>query len=411
MTVMVCGMVLLWCIAGIEYISFAADITCRKGAFSAEDNYVLAQFPPMVTDLCALHSVDARHVRGFLDNSHDCFNGINRSWDTLYHAQKIWEAAKLSPQTFWIMDNVCKQVIQRKSVVPCADRYNPEKEQENKLLLINRMPRVLKQLCECNPDEYSARCLIFMLCNGTQNLHNESLFIPQRSLSWHIEYHVGKKISQNAHKLSLSPETILQLVDEFKTVVFNGVSVPFYPYNKAVEEQQITALIKHFPAPLCECYMQEQQHQKQWCWNRLTCVAYMVSHDLVGNCTLERVCNMCIADRENSYKSDLAYAIRELTGYSKDVAGAMAQQFIDIFTNQRTQYQLLSTAVTNSDTLEQHTVPPSCPVCLEFFEGTRNKHFLPCIHVLCQSCFEGWQISCSEKKRKTTCPLCRQVAD
>jgi hypothetical protein len=351
MIVMVYGMILLCCIASIEYISFAADLRGRN-SFSAKDTAVLAQFPHMVTDLCALKSVDHGYVWNFFGTLHEFRNGKNNQSDVLYCIRHMCNDANLSPQTFLMVNDTCEKVLRREPVVLCVDRYNPEKEQENKWFLINRMPSVLKHLCERNPDEYYTRMLIFMTYAGTQNLCSKLLFMPQDDLNRHIEYVVGKKIGGTDHPLLLSPQTILQLVDEFKDVALNGSSVPFHPYNKDTEKQQISTLVNNFPTSLGECYTKQKQDKQgfyQWYCNRLTCVAYMLSHDLVGNLSLESACSMLIADKENSYKRDLVFAITWLTGYNENVADVVAQQFIDIFRNQWTQGQLSQSVVLLED--------------------------------------------------------------
>lgn len=59
--------------------------------------------------------------------------------------------------------------------------------------------------------------------------------------------------------------------------------------------------------------------------------------------------------------------------------------------------------ITEENTLEEVKIDNSCPICLEDLE---NPCKTECNHIICKSCIEEWF-----KKKKDTCPLCRNIIE
>ena len=59
--------------------------------------------------------------------------------------------------------------------------------------------------------------------------------------------------------------------------------------------------------------------------------------------------------------------------------------------------------ITGENTLEEVKIDDSCPICLEDLE---NPCKTECNHIICKSCIEEWF-----KKKKDTCPLCRNIIE
>ncbi len=441
------------------HYSFTADPFDWRFAMAekiaAENKKALELFPRIIQDWC-FENPKEYHASKFIEFAYKHYKKepVN-SWDCIYNSKQLCEAHNLSPETFFIVTSTCKAIAEGlpfdQSTLYIT--YDPEVELANKHALIQKMPKIVADLCAQNPDGYYAQKL-------TSVLHPSAFRKTIQKITYNINYNVVRLFS-DSHVTCISPQTVARMAQEFKELVFDKKAPSTNPYDEKTERLNLLSIVNRFPAALAT---QCKQNPREYYAGKLIFLAYMIENPNHTDVLTDYLQTLSYkSNAANRYYPDVIYNIKHLSHWLDE--STLADQFITIFSTpnipklltvpESTPNKAEMTALINkcyanlldnccikdieyrktlwleladarkalitmldSDNPEQlkkldnvdfinghfQEIILTCPCCFEPF----SNHFsdsiggievkLPCKHSFCSNCLGTWQ---------TTCPMCR----
>ena len=222
-------------------------------------------FPPIIYDLYYRYPYD-ENIKTVRAYAYALKEGKKISSAYLIEsAQKLCCSRKLCPQTSDALIEACKNVAEGKPIdffKPNLRNYDPEKELENKYMLIHQMPTLVRDICLSNPDDELERPLVITVFSKTEEKfatlvktseYGQRLYESNPTIEFQacLNSLLGGLLFGRSSLLT-SPQTLLRVATEFNKLIFHNEIPSPYPYNADAEIENINTLINLFPPSLAE---------------------------------------------------------------------------------------------------------------------------------------------------------------